>query len=147
MSVKVVINQNKSQRSLGARGCNVSSNLQIVSCLARALHWNPPLLERSCKFCFWCWWSLPLFTSKDWFAQQCHARQTEILFNSFHLWYELGFVSSAPVLSRRYCIHLPFHLAHHRLHISYCNGCPYAYLEIAPAFSRVTALPREIPDL
>lgn len=88
-----------------------------------------------------------LFMSKDRFAPWCHTRQTEVLFSSFHLWCELDFVSSARVLSWHYCIHLLFHLAHHYVHISCCKGCPYVYLEIAPAFSRVAALLGEIPDL
>lgn len=89
---------------------------------------------------------LSLLMSADWFARWCCASQTETLCNLFHLWYEVDFFSSAHVLSWCYCIHLLFHLAQHSLPISYSNGCPYAYLETAPAFPRVTVLPRDIPD-
>lgn len=48
-------------------------------------------IDKTCLF--------SLFMSEDWFAQRCLTRQAQSLFNSF-CWYELGSVSSAPVLSQ-----------------------------------------------
>lgn len=104
-----------------------------------------------CQLCCWPWWNLLVSTlngSCPKAAVLGSAAQGNLRFCSTHFICGMSRVSlTLHIFSLSYCIPLPFHLAHHRVYISYRNACPDVCWEITPASPSASAPPREIPDL